>query len=72
MPYKNSNWDLDVPNWFIELTGKQMDAMSFKLEVGEYPKVKINVSIKRLCEELMEHELKKLIEYCEKRLKCLT
>ena len=71
MPYKNSDWDIDVPTWFIEITGLQMDAMSLKIEVGEYPKVKINLSIKRLLEELTEHELKELIEYCEKRLKCL-
>ena len=71
MPYKNSEWDLDVPIWYIEVTGMQMSAMSFKLEVGENPKVRINLSIKRLLEELKMDELKKLIEYCEERLKCL-
>ena len=71
MPYKGQDWDLDIPAWFIEITGMQMDAMTLKIEVGEYPKIKVNLSLKRLLEELKKDELKKLIEYCEKRLKCL-
>ena len=72
MPYKESEWVFDVGNWFIEITGMQMDAMTLKIEVGEYPKIKVNLSIKRLLEELKKEELKKLIKYCEMRLKCLT
>ena len=71
MPYKNYEWTFDMPIWFVEITGMQMDAMTLKIEVGEYPKVKVNLSIKRLLEELKRDELKKLIEYCEERLKCL-
>lgn len=71
MPYKNSDWDMEIPIWFIEINGKQMDAMTLKIEVGDYPKIKINLSIKRLLEELKRDELKKLIKYCEERLKCL-
>ena len=67
----NSEWDLDVPIWYIEITGKLMDSMTLKIEVGEYPKIKINLSIKRFLEELKRDELKKLIEYCGERLKCL-
>ena len=71
MPYTNSEWDFDLPIWFIEVTGKQMDEMTLKIEVGEYPKIKVNLSIKRLLEELKRDELEKLIKYCEERLKCL-
>ena len=72
MPYKGQDWDFNVGNWFIEITGMQMDAMTLKIEVGEYPKIKVNLSIKRLLEELKKEELKRLIKYCEMRLKCLT
>ena len=71
MPSINeAEWIVDMPNWFVEVTGMQMDAMSLKIEVGEYPKIKVNLSIKRLLEELKKDELEKLIKYCEKRLKC--
>ncbi len=61
----------DIPIWFIKITGMQMDCMSLKIEVGEHPKIKINLSIKGLLEEMKEEELKKLIEYSNMRLKYL-
>lgn len=61
-----------MDEWFREINGMQMDAMSFKLEVGEYPKVEVNLSVKRFVEEMTREELKRLIKYCEERLKCPT
>ena len=71
MPYKGQDWDFNVDSWVIEITGMQMDGIALKIDVGDNPIIKVNLSLKRLLEEMSKDELKKLIEYSEKRLKCL-
>ena len=67
----NSEWILLEP-WIKEVTGMQMDSLSLNIEVGEYPKIKIDLHINSLIRDMSKEELEKLISYGEKRLKCLT
>ncbi len=62
---------MDKPDLFVKITGKFMDKLSIKFEVGQYPNIKSSLSIKRFLESLEENDLNSLIEFCEMRLKCL-
>jgi len=54
---------------FVEVTGRHMDKLSVKFEVGQHPKIKAKFSIKRFLETLSNEDLNSLIKFCELRLK---
>jgi len=61
----------DKPDLFVNVSGKHMNKLSVKFEVGQHPKIKAEFSIKRFLETLSNENLNTLIKLCEDRLKCL-
>lgn len=58
--------------WIEEINGMVIYRFQLNLEVGELPKVNFSIFMRAFVEKLSKEKLKKLIEYCEMRLECLT
>ena len=59
---------MDKPDLFVNIDGFCMDKLSLEFEIGQYPKIKGSLSIKRLLEILNDNDLNSLIIFCGLRL----